>query len=235
MQSRLKRILKHIPLIMLVLYGAWFSFAYAHPIDEADIYASLGKNIWAFVRIGIFHILQGPDHILFVIAILLTITKFRNILKLTGAFTLAHSITLVLAGSGLLTLSSRIVEPLIALSISFMAFATVFLQHASFGKFKMKVFQNIKSKAGIIFFFGLFHGLGFAGLLKRLQIPKNLFLSSLVSFNGGIELGQIIIVLIALPILAAIRKMPTSQAVTKALALVIILLGLIWAVQRIFF
>lgn len=89
---------------------------------------SFFDNIYDFFRIGVGHILSGPDHILFVLSLLLVFISWKDILKLTGIFTIAHSITLLLAGTGLLVLSSRIIEPIIALSIAYVAFTSVFLK-----------------------------------------------------------------------------------------------------------
>ncbi len=80
-----------------------------------------------FFRVGVSHILNGPDHILFVLSLLLVFVSWKDILRLTGIFTIAHSITLLLAGTGILVLSSSIVEPMIALSIAYVAFTSVFL------------------------------------------------------------------------------------------------------------
>lgn len=188
---------------------------------------SFFDNAFDFLKLGVQHILSGPDHILFVLSLLLVFAGIKNILKFTGTFTIAHSITLILAGSGLLTLSSRIVEPMIALSIAAVAITTVFLS-------RYKNVGDIKTKLGIIFFFGLFHGLGFAGLLREIQVPPDKFLSSLFSFNIGIEIGQLIIVSLALPFIYFARNKPWYPKVVKVAAAVIASIALFWMVQRIF-
>lgn len=187
---------------------------------------SLVDNSLDFIKLGVKHILSGPDHILFVLSLLLVFLGIRNVLRYTGTFTVAHSITLILAGSGILTLSSRIVEPVIALSIAVVALATVFLQRNAY-------ISNLKSKLGIVFFFGLFHGLGFAGLLKEIQIPQDKFLSSLFSFNIGIEIGQLIIVAAALPFIYAFRNKKYYPSAIQIIAVVIAAIALFWMVQRI--
>lgn len=179
-----------------------------------------------FVVAGIKHILEGPDHVLFVISILLVFVSLRDIFKMTGMFTLAHSITLILAGSGLLVLSSKIVEPMIALSIAYVAITSVFFK-------RYDVFSSQRNKYFAIFGFGLFHGLGFAGLLQDIHIPKDYFITSLISFNFGIEIGQLIVIAFALPLILSINKIKHNQAIIKLLAIVIAMLGLFWAVQRI--
>lgn len=185
-------------------------------------------NSFDFLKLGVEHILSGPDHILFVLSLLLVLVSIKEILKLTGTFTIAHSITLILAGSGILTLSSKIVEPLIALSIAYVAVSTVFLKHKPF-------FSSEKNKLISIFFFGLFHGLGFAGLLEDVALPKDRLISSLLGFNIGIEVGQLLIVLVAIPLLFLTKNKPWHDRMVQVIAIIIALLGTFWAIQRIFF
>lgn len=188
----------------------------------------LFHNGFDFLKLGIGHILSGPDHILFVLSLLLIFTGFKDILRLTSVFTIAHSITLILAGTKILTLSSRIVEPLIALSIAYVAITTVFFK-------KIKFFQSLHGKRAGIFFFGLFHGLGFAGLLRDLGIPDDRFISSLLFFNLGIEVGQIVIVALALPLIFGFYKKHWYGILIKILAILISIIAFGWVIQRIFF
>ncbi len=140
-------------------------------------------NMWDFLKIGVGHILSGPDHILFVLSLLLVFVGIRDILRLTATFTVAHSITLVLSGLGILTVSPRISEPLIALSIAYVALTSVFLHDNKYvGQQRGKVIS--------VFFFGLFHGLGFAGLLKEIQIPADKFISSLFFLMSELKLAN---------------------------------------------
>jgi hypothetical protein len=189
---------------------------------------SFFDNSFDFLKLGVEHILKGLDHILFVLSLLLVLVSLKEILKLTGTFTIAHSITLILAGSGFLTLSSKIVEPLIALSIAYVAISTVFLKHKPF-------FSSEKNKLISIFFFGLFHGLGFAGLLEEIALPQGRLVSSLIGFNIGIEVGQLLIVLVALPLLFLTKNKSWHERMVQVIAVIIALLGIFWAVQRTFF
>ncbi len=185
-------------------------------------------NAYDFIKLGIEHILTGPDHILFILSLLLVFRTLKDILKLTGTFTISHSITLLLAGAGLLVLPSRLVEPLIALSIAYVALTSVFLQHTRFARFA-------KEKAAAVFFFGLFHGLGFAGLLKEIQVPADRFLSSLVAFNVGIELGQMIVVASVLPLIYRFRDLRFYPVAIKCASLTFGGIAIFWAIQRTFF
>lgn len=189
--------------------------------------ASWFHNARDFVRLGIIHILEGTDHVLFVLSLLLVYSTFRREALLLTVFTIAHSISLIVAGSGLLTLSSRVVEPVVALSITYMAITSVFFKH-------IKAFGGHANKVSTVFLFGLFHGLGFAGLLKDIQVPDDRFISSLLSFNIGIELGQFAIVAAALPFIYLFREKKWYPGVIKVIAVVIAIAGLIWGFQRIF-
>ena len=184
-------------------------------------------NLLDFFKLGIKHILSGPDHILFVLSLLLVFITWRDILKLTTTFTIAHSITLVLAGSGILTISSKLVEPMIAASIAYVAITSVFFKGRKF------VGEN-KGKIAAVFFFGLFHGLGFAGLLKEIQIPPDKFVSSLFAFNVGIEGGQLIIVALAFPLIYLFRKKSWYPLAIKIVAGIIAVIAIFWFFQRVF-
>lgn len=180
-------------------------------------------HIFDFIKLGIQHILSGPDHILFVISLLLVFVSIKDILKLVSVFTVAHSTTLILAGTGLLILNSKIVEPMIAFSISYVAITSIFFK---------KFIGTGKSKIAAVFFFGLFHGLGFAGFLKEIKIPHDRFLLSLLSFNIGIELGQLLIVGALLPLIYIFQNKKWYEMVIKIIAGIIGVLGVIWGIQR---
>lgn len=184
-------------------------------------------NAWLFIIAGFDHILSGLDHILFVLSLLLVFISLNHILKLTAAFTVAHSITLILAGSAIFSISSNIVEPIIALSISFVALTSVYL--------KKYGFEQLNKKIIVVFLFGLFHGLGFAGLLQEIQIPEDKFVFSLIFFNVGIELGQIAIILLVLPAIYYFKDRVWYSKAMIVLATLFGITGIFWAVQRIFF
>ncbi|MBI4130857.1 HupE/UreJ family protein [Candidatus Roizmanbacteria bacterium] len=179
-----------------------------------------------YLMLGIKHILGGKDHILFILSLLLTFVSLKQIVKLTSTFTLAHSITLILAGANILKLSTKIVEPLIAFSIAYVAIVTVLLKDKTF-------LSHTKYKVATVFFFGLFHGLGFAGLLQEIQIPKDKFFSSLISFNVGIELGQIIIISLIVPLLYLLKKKVWYGTFIKLVAIVLSIIATAWGIERI--
>jgi hydrogenase/urease accessory protein HupE len=188
---------------------------------------SFWRNALAFTQLGIEHILIGTDHILFVLSLLLTFVSLRKTLKSISAFTVAHSVTLILAGFEIVTLNSRLVESMIALSIAVVAIGTVFFR-------RYKLFTSMESRAGMVFLFGLFHGLGFAGLLEEFSIPDGYFVSSLLFFNVGIEIGQIAVIAAALPLILVFRRRSWYPAAMKVIALLISGVALLWFVERAF-
>lgn len=183
-------------------------------------------TLWDYLKLGVRHILSGTDHILFVVSLLLVFVSLKDIFKVTGSFTVAHSITLILAAAGAVSVSSRIVEPLIALSIAVVALASVYLKNSPFE-------LTGRKKYAIVFFFGLFHGLGFAGLLRELGVGQAQFVFSLLAFNIGIEIGQLIIIALVLPVLLLLKKTPYESVVIKILATSIGIIGLLWAAERV--
>lgn len=187
------------------------------------------QNAKDFIILGIKHILGGLDHILFVISLVLVLLPWRKIISMVTTFTIAHSLTLILAGTSILAVSSKIVEPIIAFSIAYMAITTVFFKKIAF-------FQKMHSRIGVIFIFGLFHGLGFAGIFSDLHIPTNNYLSSILFFNVGVEIGQILILLSIVPLLILLKRNKKIYDISiKVFASVISLLAIFWVIQRIFF
>jgi hypothetical protein len=135
-----------------------------------------------YIEAGFLHILpRGTDHILFVIGLLLMSRTLRPLIWQVTMFTLAHSITLSLSTLGIFALPAAVVEPLIALSIAFIAIQNMFYRVVK------------RSRLSLIFAFGLLHGLGFAAMLKEFGLPEDGFLLALFSFNLGVELGQVAI------------------------------------------
>jgi len=172
---------------------------------------------------GFIHIIpKGLDHILFVLALFLLTAKFSTLLWQVSAFTLAHTITLALGIFGIVNISANIVEPLIALSIAYVAIENIYA-------------KNLKKwRIVVIFIFGLLHGLGFASVLLELGLAPNQYIISLISFNVGVEIAQITVLLIALLCLYHFQKKPWyRQRVIQPLSIVIALVALYWFFERI--
>lgn len=179
-----------------------------------------------YLRLGYEHILPlGLDHILFVLSLFLLSSKLKPLLWQATAFTVAHSITLGLAMYNVITPSPNIVEPIIALSIMYVALENIF-------------FPKLKpSRIGIVFLFGLVHGMGFANALGDLGLPQNSFLTSLLMFNVGVELGQITVILAAFFLLGKWfgQKPYYRKAIVIPVSIAIAIIAAYWTVQRIFF
>ena len=150
---------------------------------EAAVEQTIWDVIALYLRQGYVHILpMGLDHILFVLALFFASTQIKPLIWQISAFTLAHTLTLGLATLGYVRLDPAIVEPIIALSIAFVAIENI-------------VFKDMtRWRPVIVFVFGLFHGLGFAGVLAEYGLPQDQILPSLLSFNVGVEAGQLTIV-----------------------------------------
>ena len=189
----------------------------------ADTNRTMSGNTGYFIARGIGHILPGgTDHILFVLALFLGVRRFRALAFQISLFTLAHSVSLALAAAGLVNVPAGIVEPLIAASIAFVAIENLFF--ASMTRWRPL----------IVFGFGLFHGLGFAGFFLDQQLPEGFFWSSLIGFNIGVELGQIFVVSCAYLILRWFFRTDWYRPVIVIpVSLAIAGTGLIWAVLRI--
>ncbi len=189
--------------------------------DAALIDLPIWQQISSFAGLGIEHILTGYDHILFLISLLILGGGLKYLLKVVTAFTLSHSITLSLAALNIFTLPSRWVECAIALSIAYVATENLWRKD-SVGRWKLA------------FGFGLIHGLGFASALQELDLPRTNIAISLASFNIGVELGQISIVLVIYLLLAYLQKFPWDLAVRRLVSIGVIIMSLIWFWERAF-
>lgn len=175
-----------------------------------------------FFRLGIEHILTGYDHLVFLFALLLVGGRWRALLAVVTAFTVAHSITLGLAALNVFSLSPQIIEPAIALSIAYVGVENFFV-------------KNPDKRWLLTFPFGLIHGFGFAGALSEIALPRPQVPSALLAFNLGVESGQLAVVAVALPAILFLRKKTWFiEYGVRALSGVVVLAGLGWFVQRVF-
>lgn len=176
-----------------------------------------------FTNIGFSHVIPlGWDHILFILGMALSSLLWRKLLLLVSSFTLAHTLTLGLGMLGVVEVSARIVEPLIAFSIAYVAIENL-LNH-----------QSIQRKSVIVFLFGLIHGMGFASLLKSFEMPANSFLTTLIGFNLGVELAQIVIVLlvVALLLILGFFQLNLRKFAIVPISVVIAFIGIWWGFER---
>ena len=181
---------------------------------------------WQYFELGFTHILpNGFDHVLFVVGIFLLTSRWRSIVAQVSTFTVAHSITLALTMYGIVSLPAKVVEPMIALSIAYVAIENL-------------VVRELKPwRLALVFSFGLLHGMGFAGVLRDLGLPRSAFLTALVTFNVGVEAGQLSVIAIAFAACAYWQhrdRIAYRRFVVVPASLAIALTGLFWTVQRAF-
>ena len=196
---------------------------------DVEFFSGTRQGVWAvirkFVPSGVEHILIGPDHLLFLLGLLLLGGSIRQLAMIVSAFTVAHSITLSLAALNVVNPPARIIEPAIALSIIYV------------GADNLMVRDGRDVRAWIAFGFGFIHGFGFANVLREMDLPRTALGWSLFSFNLGVEIGQLAVVLVVASALAALRA--RSEVLGRRLAVVgsvvVILAGAFWFVQRVFF
>lgn len=204
---------------------------------------STAERFWEFFKLGVEHLLTGIDHLLFLLALIAGSRRLREIVLAATTFTLAHSVTLMLAAFGVVAVSPSIVEPIIALSIAVVAawhlwrLATqrshaLDLDVSSDSHFALDRAGWIR--LAVVFCFGLVHGLGFAGALGIQQAWSWSLLWSLVVFNLGIEAVQLSLIVLLFPVFALLRrKAPTVDLfVTGAIAATVTVFGLVWFVER---
>jgi hypothetical protein len=177
-----------------------------------------------YLQLGFRHIIpEGTDHILFVMGLFFLGLSWRYILSQTTIFTIAHATTLFLATYGIFRLPPQYVEPTIALSIAVIAVENIFRPRLGPGRL------------AVVFAFGLIHGLGFAASLSDVPFPKNDFVMALLGFNVGVDLGQLLIIAILTLCLGwASKKSWYRGAIAVPASLVIAMVGIIWAIERLY-
>lgn len=191
---------------------------------------SLFDIVQRYIHSGIIHIVpHGLDHILFVIGLLAFSRSGHHLLLQISLFTVAHTLTLAAASLGLITLSPALVEPLIALSIAYIGVENLLRSSPQITP------QFTLMRGGVVFAFGLLHGLGFASVLADFGLPDTAFLASLISFNIGVELGQLIVVI---PLFVLFRYILAEPKYYKIIfqvpvSVLIALTGIYWALERV--
>ncbi len=184
---------------------------------------ALLRSVAEYLVLGFWHIVPaGLDHILFVLGLYLLSPRLAPLLWQISAFTIAHTLTLAMSTYGVLALPSQVVEPLIAASIAYVAIENLFTRelHAW--------------RPALVFAFGLLHGMGFAGVLNELGLPRGEFVPALIAFNAGVELGQLAVLAAALACSGWFRTQRWYRAAVAIPASVAIAcVGLYWSIERV--
>jgi uncharacterized membrane protein len=214
----------------------------SHP--SFSTHQSTGERFWEFFKLGAEHLYTGIDHILFLLALIAGSRRLREIVLAATTFTLAHSVTFVLAALGLVHVQASVVEPIIALSIAVVAGWHLWRlwrrgSHATDLEATSSSHLSLDragwARLGVVFCFGLVHGLGFAGALGIDEAWSWTLLWSLLVFNVGIETVQLGIIVAVFPLLAVLRhRAPVAGLwTTGAIATGVAVMGLVWFVQRV--
>lgn len=198
-------------------------FAFEPSAREArfSVGGSAARDTRSFLLLGIHHILSGYDHLLFLLGLLLPGGGLLALTKIITAFTLAHSVTLSLAVLNIVVLPDRLVEAVIGLSIAAVAAENLCLT------------PSVTRRWLVSFAFGLVHGFGFSGALRELGLPAHGLLLSLFGFNAGVEVGQALVVAVALPLLILLRQTRWEPRIARGSSLAILLVGLILFAERV--
>lgn len=191
--------------------------------------AGRGQVAWSYFVIGIEHIVFGPDHLLFVLCLVLLIRGGWNIAKTVTAFTIAHSITLAGTVLGWFGLPQQPVEVVIALSIVFLAVEIIKRKEG-----EPRLSERIPWV--VAFAFGLLHGFGFAGALNEIGLPEGEVPTALLTFNLGVEAGQLAIVVVAMALIALLKRIRPAamRPVTQVMTYAIGILASVWLIERMF-
>jgi hypothetical protein len=199
-------------------------FNYIGDVGVVDLDPSLWHALYEFTELGFFHILEGTDHILFLLCLIIPLRSFRKLIPVITAFTIAHSITLISTAFGIAPQAlwfAPLIEMLIALSIVYMAFENI-------------VGVKLEKRWIVAFGFGLVHGFGFSFLLSdSMQFAGSHLFTSLLAFNVGVEFGQILILIIVLPLLNLLFKYVVAEkAGTILLSALVAHSGWHWMTER---
>ena len=190
---------------------------------SADDKRGMGEIAWAYLLLGVEHILSGFDHLLFVIGLLFLVGFRRRLVWTISAFTVAHSLTLASAALGWVTLRSAPVEASIALSIVLVA-SEALRQRETLAR---------RLPAMVAFFFGLVHGLGFAGALQEIGLPQQHLVTALLTFNLGVELGQLLTVGVAWALVWVVGRWPWAARLKAPILYAIGGLAAYWSLLRV--
>ncbi|MCP2132679.1 HupE/UreJ family protein [Bradyrhizobium ottawaense] len=190
--------------------------------ESVDISRPVATGWVDFIKLGIEHILTGYDHLLFLLALLAGARGLVSVIKIVTAFTLAHSVTLTLAALGLVNIPGRIIEPLIAATIVWVALENLLSAVPDRRRWVWS------------FGFGLVHGLGFAAALGEIDLKGAALVRALVCFNAGVEVGQLAFVAVALPLLTLLSRGRGTTLTPRIASIAAGVMGAYWFIERVF-
>jgi hydrogenase/urease accessory protein HupE len=214
----INRLALAIPVVLLAL---WATGALAHDLSEANrqyVQSIDGPAPFAFLYLGAKHMVTGIDHIAFLIGVVFFLYRLRDVVIYVSMFTIGHSLTLLGGVLGHVGMNASIVDAIIGISVIYKAFENL----GGFAKFGIA----INTKLAVLVF-GLFHGMGLATKLMGLAVSENGLLANLVSFNVGVEVGQVIVLIVVVFALNLWRTSPSFEKGARFANLALLGLGLI--------
>ena len=218
--------MKTTNVILLLAAGVFSTLpSTAHTINYALENAPVTDVLWYYLKLGFEHIIPaGADHILFIAGLCLLSTNIKTIIWQATAFTVAHSVTLALSMKNLIVAPPAVVEPIIALSIMFVAVENMLAKKLS------------PWRIAIVFLFGLIHGMGFASSLNETGLPPGKFYTAILSFNIGVEIGQIAVIAAMFTFIINRFKKRTwyKTKIVYGISSVITLIAFYWTIERVF-
>jgi hypothetical protein len=215
---------RHTVLGVFAIEGDEYEVTFsAHEPDftyDTSVRPTMASRMWRFFKLGVEHIFLGYDHICFLIALII-VSKFREVVKIVTSFTIAHSITLILATLQVVSLPARLVEASIAATIVYVALENLWV-------------KDTKHRWWLTFCFGLVHGFGFAGVLREMGLPTIGLVRCLLAFNVGVEVGQLAIATALLPLAMFLARWKHGRKVVVAISILLALFGTAWFIDRVF-
>ena len=194
-----------------------------NPVERIEIlqgWPGVIQRMSRFLKLGVEHIFTGYDHLAFLLGLIVLGGPLSGLVGVVSSFTVAHSLTLILATLDIVVLPTQFVETAIALSICYIALENMFV-------------REIKYRWVITFFFGLIHGFGFSNILREMELPRKGLFTSLLSFNLGVEIGQVLVILMLFPLIFYISRKPWHSLAITLASSIILALGGFWFVERI--
>lgn len=192
--------------LLLFLFSISFgSAAFAHGVDEADKHRMIDGGLFDYMVLGAKHMVTGYDHLLFLFGVIFFLTNFKDIVKFVTAFTIGHSITLIFATFLQITANEYLVDAVIALTVIYKGFDNI-------QGFQRYLKMNSPNLLALVLIFGLIHGFGLSTRLQQLPLGDEGLLAKIISFNVGVEIGQIAALTIMAALLAGLRKSKAFEA-----------------------
>jgi hypothetical protein len=207
-----------LKILLLILLTVTSTFAFAHGMSPEDQARILNAGAVEYMQLGAKHMLTGYDHLMFLFGVIFFLTRFKDILKFITAFTIGHSITLVFATLFSIKANYFLIDAVIALTVCYKAFDNL----DGFRKYLNMASPNLLL---LVFIFGLIHGFGLSTRLQQLPLGNEGLIVKILSFNVGVEIGQIIALMVMLLLLSGWRKTQSFQKFSKVSNLVLLFAG----------